>query len=148
MPFYLAWLCKKGQCTKILFWLLTHLSNIFVPYIKNLETYFAMSICFEFWHLCLEEIQKICKITRQNLKSYTFLDVFPVQCIQDQSLKIYQMTKAYTEVCWQFGISQWCEWNITLYFCIENNQTYKMTKIVLLRIFALLRNSTTVTKLT
>ena len=96
----------------------------------------------------LEEIQKICKITRQNLKSYTFLDVFPVQCIQDQSLKIYQMTKAYTEVCWQFGISQWCEWNITLYFCIENNQTYKMTKIVLLRIFASLRNSTTVTKLT
>ena len=51
-PFYLARLCKKGQCTKILFWLLIHLSNIFAPYIKNLETYFAMSICFEFWPLC------------------------------------------------------------------------------------------------
>ena len=51
MPFYLAWLCKKGQCTKIFFWLLTHLSNNFAPYIKNLETYFAILICFEFWPL-------------------------------------------------------------------------------------------------
>ena len=51
MPFYLAWLCKKGQCTKNFFWLLTHLSIVFAPYIKNLEMYFAMSICFEFWPL-------------------------------------------------------------------------------------------------
>ena len=49
MPFSLAWLCKKGQCT--IFLLLTHLSNIFAPYIKNLETYFAILICFEFWPL-------------------------------------------------------------------------------------------------
>ena len=47
-PFYLAWLCKKGQCTKILFWLITHLSNIFASYIKNLETYFTILIAFEF----------------------------------------------------------------------------------------------------
>ena len=51
MPFYLAWLCKKGQCTKKFFWLLTHLSDIFAPYIKNLEMYFAILICFEFWPL-------------------------------------------------------------------------------------------------
>ena len=54
MPFYLAWLCKKGQCTKNFFWLLTHFSNFFAPCIKNLETYFAMLICFEFWPLCRE----------------------------------------------------------------------------------------------
>ena len=51
MPFYLAWLCKKGQCTKNFFWLLTHLSHIFAPHIKNLETYFAILIYFEFWPL-------------------------------------------------------------------------------------------------
>ena len=54
MPFYLAWLCKKGQCTKIFFLLLTHLSNIFAPYIKNFETYFTILICFEFWPLCYD----------------------------------------------------------------------------------------------
>ena len=53
MPFYLAWLCKKGQCTKIFFLLLTHFSNLFAPYIKNLETYFAILLCFEFWPMCL-----------------------------------------------------------------------------------------------
>ena len=49
MPFYLAWLCKKGQYTKKNFWLLTRFSNIFAPHIKNLETHFAILICFEFW---------------------------------------------------------------------------------------------------
>ena len=39
---------QKRTMYKKFFLLLTHLSNIFAPYIKNLETYFAILICFEF----------------------------------------------------------------------------------------------------
>ena len=42
---------QKRTMYKIFFWLLSHLSNIFAQHIKNLETYFAMLICFEFWPL-------------------------------------------------------------------------------------------------
>ena len=42
---------QKRTMYKIFFWLLTHLSNIFAPYIKNLETYFAILIYFDFWQL-------------------------------------------------------------------------------------------------
>ena len=51
MSFYLAWLCKKGQCAKVFFVLLTHLSNIFTQHIKNLENYLNISIKSNFLHL-------------------------------------------------------------------------------------------------
>ena len=43
---------KRTMYKIFFFWLFTHLSNIFAPHIKNLETYFAILICFEFWPLC------------------------------------------------------------------------------------------------
>ena len=39
----------KKDNVQFFFSLLTHISNTFAPYIKNLETYFAILICFEFW---------------------------------------------------------------------------------------------------
>ena len=38
MPFYLAWIYRKGQRTKFFFRFSTLLSNIFAPYIQKLET--------------------------------------------------------------------------------------------------------------
>ena len=77
----MALFCKKGQCTKIYLWLLTHFFNIFAPYIKNLETYFAKLICFEFRPLCRSEKSTSEKNTHTSLNaveleaSLTFYEV-------------------------------------------------------------------------
>ena len=57
---------KKGQCTKILFWHLTHLSNIFASQYKNLEMYFMILICFEFWPLCRDNNLLSQTMTKSN----------------------------------------------------------------------------------
>ena len=56
MPFYLAWIYRKGQRTKFFFRFSTLLSNIFAPYIQKLETSyffkdfktFSQSVVFTF----------------------------------------------------------------------------------------------------
>ena len=44
MSFYLGWIYKKGQRTKIFFRVSTCFSNIFTHYIENLEIYIAFII--------------------------------------------------------------------------------------------------------
>ena len=56
MSFYLAWIYRKGQRTKFFFRFSTLLSNIFAPYIQNLEICFAILVYFDFgyvWSQCI-----------------------------------------------------------------------------------------------
>ena len=76
MPFHLAWLCKKGQYVKIFFWFLTHLSGIFPPYIKNLETYFAILICFEFWPMWINNNVLFPNNSYRDFKTFLIIEIW------------------------------------------------------------------------
>ena len=58
MSFYLGWIYKKGQRTKIFFQVSTCFSNIFTHYIENLEIYIASIISEPEFTVCHTAIDK------------------------------------------------------------------------------------------
>ena len=61
---------KRTMYLIFFFWLLMHLSNIFAPYIKKLEMYFAILICFEFWPLCVLAVEACSLYFLLSIKQY------------------------------------------------------------------------------
>ena len=79
---------QKRTMYKKIFWLLTHLSNIFAPQIKNLEMYFAILICFEFWPMCClwAFAHSVIKALSSSLSwEFTFCSIWTVQISENEN---------------------------------------------------------------
>ena len=89
---------------KIFFWLLTQLYDIFLPNIKNLETYFAILICFEVWPLCRSSACVQCHWLVGSNKSFlqkiewAFIFCLKCTCVCDSwELKLVKLVRLATK---------------------------------------------------
>ena len=81
MPFYFAWIYRKGHSTKFFFRFSTLLSNVFAPYIQNLETCFAISVYFDFDYVCSAfNSLLILKLRRRKKWNYDCLEIH-IMCL-------------------------------------------------------------------